>query len=75
MEIRVKNCCHSTDSRPRFRAKGGDRVLVRMVNQTVRLAETIAIIADDHLEIKFDDSPQEIGVINSVDILSLYLDD
>lgn len=75
MEFRVKNCCHPSDLHPRFRASSGDRVLVRMADQTLRLAKIVAITADDHVEVKIDDSDQEAHYIPSANVVALFLGD
>ncbi|GIW91627.1 MAG: hypothetical protein KatS3mg109_2059 [Pirellulaceae bacterium] len=75
MEIVVENCCHSSDAQPRFRARAGDRVLVRFADKSLCLAKVIAITADDGIDVKRDDSHQEITTVNSHNIIALFLGD
>ena len=75
MEIHVKNCCHSSESHPRFRAKVGDRVLVRLADMSLHLADIVAISTDDHVEIRCDSSHDRITTVNALAVLALYIGD
>jgi len=75
MEIVVKNCCHSSAAQPRFRARAGDRVLVRIAGESLWLAKIIAVTADGDIDVRRDDSHQEVTTINSQDVITLLLGD
>jgi hypothetical protein len=75
MEIRVKNCCHSDGSRPRFIAQVSDRVLVRLTDYSLQLGEIVAIAGDDQIEIRREDRKEAIVTVNASAVLALFVGD
>lgn len=74
MKFSIKNCCHSSDIKPRFHARSGDRVLVRYADRLC-LAEIVEITADGKINVKRDELISEITTINNNDVISLILGD
>ena len=75
MEIVVRNCCHSSDAKPRFRALAGDRILIKLAGGELRLATIVGFTADGEINAKRDDLPHELNTIDGQSIIALFLEE